>query len=154
MDFNPVYAATKAAVVNFTRSLGHLAASHGIRVNALAPAFVDTPLVRQIPEQIRNQLVADAGGFVPMSQLVAALMALVEVRMIAAGVLSLSLSLEPMGVQCLRPVSLSSDGDGSAADAFSPPGRVEGGRGTESHQRPHLRVASTPRGEALTRSSP
>lgn len=39
------YAATKAAIVNFTKSLSHLAMERGIRVNAVAPGPVWTPLI-------------------------------------------------------------------------------------------------------------
>ena len=41
-----VYAACKAAVVNFTRTMALELAEHGIRVNAIAPDLVDTPGVR------------------------------------------------------------------------------------------------------------
>jgi 15-hydroxyprostaglandin dehydrogenase (NAD) len=40
----PVYSAAKAGVVGFTRSLGYLAGECGIRVNAICPELVDTPL--------------------------------------------------------------------------------------------------------------
>jgi NAD(P)-dependent dehydrogenase (short-subunit alcohol dehydrogenase family) len=39
------YAATKAAIVNFSKGLGKLAAPQGIRVNAVAPGPVWTPLI-------------------------------------------------------------------------------------------------------------
>jgi NAD(P)-dependent dehydrogenase (short-subunit alcohol dehydrogenase family) len=39
------YAATKAAIVSFTRSLAHLAIKQGVRVNAVAPGPVWTPLI-------------------------------------------------------------------------------------------------------------
>ena len=41
----PVYSATKAAVVLFSRSLEHLRVTKGVRVNALCPQFTDTALV-------------------------------------------------------------------------------------------------------------
>jgi 3-oxoacyl-[acyl-carrier protein] reductase len=40
----PVYAATKAAVISFTRSLNAGEEEHGIRATALSPGFVDTPM--------------------------------------------------------------------------------------------------------------
>ncbi|MDO7842131.1 SDR family NAD(P)-dependent oxidoreductase [Sphingomonas immobilis] len=40
-----VYAMTKAAVNMLTRSLAHEVGPHGVRVNAVAPGFVDTPMV-------------------------------------------------------------------------------------------------------------
>jgi 15-hydroxyprostaglandin dehydrogenase (NAD) len=44
MPFAPVYSAAKAGVVGFTRSLATLADDCGIRVNAVCPELVDTPL--------------------------------------------------------------------------------------------------------------
>lgn len=53
MPTAPVYAATKAGVVNFSRSLAYLREEENIRVNALCPSFVDTPLVwRAGPERV------------------------------------------------------------------------------------------------------
>jgi NAD(P)-dependent dehydrogenase (short-subunit alcohol dehydrogenase family) len=40
----PVYAATKAAVISFTRSLNAGEEEHGVRATALSPGFVDTPM--------------------------------------------------------------------------------------------------------------
>jgi NAD(P)-dependent dehydrogenase (short-subunit alcohol dehydrogenase family) len=49
----PVYAATKAGVVNFSRSLKYFHEEANIRVNAICPSFVDTPLVwRDGPERV------------------------------------------------------------------------------------------------------
>ena len=44
---DPIYAASKAAVVRFTESCEPLAKSHGVRVNAVLPAMVDTPILRK-----------------------------------------------------------------------------------------------------------
>jgi NAD(P)-dependent dehydrogenase (short-subunit alcohol dehydrogenase family) len=44
---DPVYAAAKAGVVNFTHSLAHWASEKKIRVNCVCPGIVDTPLVRR-----------------------------------------------------------------------------------------------------------
>ena len=43
-----VYAACKAAITNFTRSLAVELGEHGIRVNALAPDIITTPGIRGI----------------------------------------------------------------------------------------------------------
>jgi NAD(P)-dependent dehydrogenase (short-subunit alcohol dehydrogenase family) len=45
---NPAYHAVKGALVNLTRALALEWAPHGIRVNAVAPAFVRTRLVEPL----------------------------------------------------------------------------------------------------------
>ncbi len=45
MPTSPVYAATKAGVINFSRSLAYLLEEANIRINAICPSFVDTPLI-------------------------------------------------------------------------------------------------------------
>ena len=40
----PVYAASKAAVISFTRSLNEAEEEHGVRATAVSPGFVDTPM--------------------------------------------------------------------------------------------------------------
>jgi NAD(P)-dependent dehydrogenase (short-subunit alcohol dehydrogenase family) len=42
----PVYAASKAAVISFTRSLNAGEEEHGVRATALSPGFVDTPMAQ------------------------------------------------------------------------------------------------------------
>ncbi|MFI9009990.1 SDR family NAD(P)-dependent oxidoreductase [Actinosynnema sp. NPDC053489] len=45
VPFDPVYGATKAAVVNYVRSYAPLVAHEGIRINALCPGFAETPII-------------------------------------------------------------------------------------------------------------
>ena len=45
MPNDPIYAASKAAVVNFTESCAGLGESENIRVNAVLPGIVDTPII-------------------------------------------------------------------------------------------------------------
>ena len=44
--FDPAYTATKHAVVGWVRAAAPALATRGIRLNALCPGFVDTPLVQ------------------------------------------------------------------------------------------------------------
>ena len=45
MPFDPIYAATKAAVLSFTQSCAMLAETENIRVNTVLPGMVDTPII-------------------------------------------------------------------------------------------------------------
>jgi 15-hydroxyprostaglandin dehydrogenase (NAD) len=47
----PVYAATKAGVVNFTRSLRWLKAQRGVRVVCICPSWTATPMVQSVLDQ-------------------------------------------------------------------------------------------------------
>jgi 3-oxoacyl-(acyl-carrier-protein) reductase len=58
------YAASKAALAGFTKSLAKEVASRGITVNAVAPGFIHTDMAAVIPESIQERLL----GQIPLGR--------------------------------------------------------------------------------------
>ncbi len=50
------YAAAKAGLVGFSKSLAREIGSRGITVNTVAPGFIDTDMTRELPEEQRQAL--------------------------------------------------------------------------------------------------
>lgn len=60
----PAYMSAKAAVNQLTVSLALTYAAHGIRVNAVAPGFIDTPLVRRQLSNSSTESACEAAAYV------------------------------------------------------------------------------------------
>jgi len=52
------YAASKAGVAAFTKSLAKELAGKGVTVNAVAPGFIETEMVANIPDKVKERLLA------------------------------------------------------------------------------------------------
>jgi 3-oxoacyl-[acyl-carrier protein] reductase len=50
------YAASKAAVIGFTKAVAREYASRGINVNAVAPGFIETAMTQALSQEVRNNL--------------------------------------------------------------------------------------------------
>ena len=51
------YSASKAGVIGMTKSLAKEFASRNIRVNAIAPGFIDTAMTKNLKENAKEQLI-------------------------------------------------------------------------------------------------
>ena len=52
------YAAAKAGLIGFTKSVAREVASRNITVNALAPGFITTGMVKDLPEETQKQILS------------------------------------------------------------------------------------------------
>ena len=59
------YAAAKSGIHGFTKALAQEGARFGITVNAIAPGYVDTDMVRAVPEDVLHKIIAR----IPMGRL-------------------------------------------------------------------------------------
>jgi 15-hydroxyprostaglandin dehydrogenase (NAD) len=77
MSSAPVYAAAKAGVVNFSRSLAPLAEEANIRVNTICPELVDTAMALALGEETLAEL-RSTGGILPPEDIAIGVMELIE----------------------------------------------------------------------------
>ncbi len=59
------YSAAKAGVIGFTKALAQETANKGITVNAVAPGYIDTEMVSQVPQTVLDKIV----GAIPVGRL-------------------------------------------------------------------------------------
>ncbi len=59
------YAAAKSGIHGFTKALALEGAAKGITVNAIAPGYVDTDMVRAVPEKVLEKII----GTIPVGRL-------------------------------------------------------------------------------------
>jgi 3-oxoacyl-[acyl-carrier protein] reductase len=53
------YAASKAGIVGFTKSLAKEMASRGVRANAVAPGYIQTALTEVLPDEVQQTILAN-----------------------------------------------------------------------------------------------
>ncbi len=59
------YAASKAGIMGFTKSVAREVAGRGIMINAVAPGFIDTEMTAKLPEKVKEEFL----GQIPMGRL-------------------------------------------------------------------------------------
>ena len=52
------YSASKAGIIGFTKALARESAAKGITVNAVAPGYTDTDMVKNMPEAVLGAMIA------------------------------------------------------------------------------------------------
>ncbi|BDC18834.1 beta-ketoacyl-ACP reductase [Acidianus sp. HS-5] len=51
------YAAAKAGIIGFTKTLARELGKYNIMVNAIVPGFIDTPMIASVPEKVRKIII-------------------------------------------------------------------------------------------------
>lgn len=53
------YCASKAGLIGMSKSLAFESASRGITVNCISPGFIETPMTHDLPEAVKNKMLAN-----------------------------------------------------------------------------------------------
>lgn len=59
------YAASKAGLIGFTKSVAREVAARGVRVNAIAPGFIESDMTDAIPDKVKDAMIAQ----IPMKRI-------------------------------------------------------------------------------------
>lgn len=83
------YAASKAGLIGFARSIAYELARHNIQVNVVAPGFVETDMLMSVPEGVRNSIKCQIplGRFGKPEEIANAVVFLIKNDFITGGVL-------------------------------------------------------------------
>ena len=52
------YSASKAGLIGITKSLAHEVGSRGVRVNAIAPGFIESDMTAVLPQEVKDKMLA------------------------------------------------------------------------------------------------
>ena len=59
------YTAAKGGIIAFTKGVAQEYAAHGVRVNCIAPGWIETPILEKLPDELR----AGAAQMVPLARI-------------------------------------------------------------------------------------